>query len=195
VKIEARMELECGHVLQFKANGAPGSGPELAHQKDEIVRESWNRFLEQIFLAPMRVLEIGVCRGGSLALWAHLWHPSEIVGIDNDLGQVTEVCKAHYYCCHTTFRLIGMTMPDPGVRDLGCFDLIIDDGGHGPKAVFPALDRCWEMLNPGGFYVVEDWHHDFLQPQELRSHIEGYALDGRAKRAIVYPAILVLEKP
>lgn len=165
-------QLECGHRIMFGSCGAAGESGQITHQKDPQMVAAYDDFFENVVPAftPERLLEIGVCRGGSLAIWREFFlRAKDIVGIDNDLGQLQPWTHDHYRE-DARIQVHHMEMPNPSVRGLGVFDLIIDDGGHGPKAVFPAFELCWPMLNPGGIYIVEDWHQDFLEPKVQMSH-------------------------
>jgi predicted O-methyltransferase YrrM len=145
----------------------------MTHQKDAALVDAYDSFWsERLGFGPGRILEIGVCRGGSLALWAEFFRGTvaEAVGVDNNLDQVTSDSKGHFSnCAHGLISTRYFQMPDPAIASLGSFSLIIDDGGHGPKAVFPTFEICWPMLAPGGIYVIEDWRQDFLEPDALIS--------------------------
>ena len=42
------------------------------------------------------------------------------------------------------------------------FDMIVDDGGHHANQMISSLELLWPLINPGGFYVVEDIHSNYL---------------------------------
>lgn len=169
------LSLSCGHQITFGSCGAIGNPGQITHQKDPQMVVAYDDFFATIDaarggFAPKRILEIGVCRGGSLAIWRELFpSATDIIGVDNDLGQVQSWTNDHYRE-DARIRTHHMEMPNPAIQDLGKFDLIIDDGGHGPKVVFPTFDLCWPMLNDDGIYIVEDWHQDFLEPKVQMSH-------------------------
>lgn len=186
--------LDCGHTIAFCDNAGEGSDLVLAHQKTELVRGSYNQWLMAwADWRPLRVLEVGVCRGGSLALWHELWN-CEVVGIDKDLTKVTDACRLHYsHCCDSVISLVQATMPDRAVKALDFFDLIIDDGEHGPENIIPTLELLWSQLHRKGFYVIEDWQHDWLQPQETARLAREFVLS-QGGSMLSFQAILVLEK-
>jgi len=173
--------LTCGHRITFTGGplGKVPAPPELPHQKDERVIEGYGGLLADYpELSPSRVLEIGVCGGGSLAIWRAMWPEADVIGVDNNLGQVPQWTRDHLESggCGKPAVLRHIDMP-PAVTNpadlarrelqgLGEFDLIVDDGGHGPRAVFPGFEIMWPMLRPGGLYIVEDWIQDFLEPQK-----------------------------
>jgi hypothetical protein len=111
---------------------------------------------------PVKMLEIGVFRGGSLRMWKDYFHPdSTIVGIDID-----KTCKAHEIADRNVFVRIG-SQADPGFlaevnEEFGPFDIILDDGSHKThhqNVSFGALFR--PALVDGGCYMVEDVHTNY----------------------------------
>lgn len=111
---------------------------------------------------PIKMLEIGVFRGGSLRMWKDYFHPdSAIVGIDID-----KTCKAHEIADRNVFVRIG-SQADPQFlaevnEEFGPFDIILDDGSHKThhqNISFGALFRS--ALVDGGCYMVEDVHTNY----------------------------------
>ena len=111
---------------------------------------------------PIRMLEIGVFRGGSLRMWKEYFHPdSIIVGIDID-----KTCKDHEIADRKVFVRIGSQAdPVPLAKvneEFGPFDIILDDGSHKThhqNISFGALFR--PALKDGGCYMVEDVHTNY----------------------------------
>lgn len=156
MKFITEAKLNCGHEITFGTCGAPGNPGQMTHQKDPPIAAAYADFLENNPITPKRILEIGVCRGGSLAIWREMFAPCDIIGIDNNLGQLQPWTLDHYKE-DNQIQIHHMNMPDPNVSQFGMFDLIIDDGGHGVAAVLPTFKLCWPMLNSTGLYIVEDW--------------------------------------
>lgn len=111
---------------------------------------------------PIKMLEIGVFRGGSLRMWKEYFHPdSTIVGIDVD-----KTCKDHEIADRNVFVRIG-SQADPEFlaqvnEEFGPFDIILDDGSHKThhqNISFGALFR--PALKDGGCYMVEDMHTNY----------------------------------
>ncbi|MDH3275798.1 MAG: class I SAM-dependent methyltransferase [Gammaproteobacteria bacterium] len=111
---------------------------------------------------PIKMLEIGVFRGGSLRMWKDYFHPdSTIVGIDID-----KTCKDHEIADRNVFVRIG-SQADPRFlaevnEEFGPFDIILDDGSHKThhqNISFGALFRS--ALKDGGCYMVEDVHTNY----------------------------------
>lgn len=38
------------------------------------------------------------------------------------------------------------------------FDIVIDDGSHQPAHQILSFETIWPMVNPSGYYVIEDMH-------------------------------------
>ena len=122
----------------------------------------YTRHFEQYRNRPIRMLEIGVFRGGSLRMWKQYFHPdSTIVGIDIDKS-----CQAHEIADQNVFVRIG-SQADPNFLaevngEFGPFDIILDDGSHKTHhqiVSFGALFRS--ALKDGGCYMVEDTHTNY----------------------------------
>ena len=128
------------------------------HHYFEIYEKHFNSYRDR----PIRMLEIGVFRGGSLRMWKQYFHPeSIIVGIDIDKS-----CKAHERADDNVFVRIG-SQADPDflaevTEEFGPFDIILDDGSHKThhqNISFGALFRA--SLKDGGCYMVEDMHSNY----------------------------------
>jgi len=124
--------------------------------------ELYDRYFSKFRDRPIRMLEIGVFRGGSLRMWKEYFHPdSIIVGIDID-----ESCAAHEIADRNVFVRIG-SQADPNFLgevngEFGPFDIILDDGSHKTHhqiTSFGALFR--DALKDGGCYMVEDCHTNY----------------------------------
>jgi SAM-dependent methyltransferase len=176
---------------------------ELAHQKSPAILEHYNDLFEGAFrtFTPHRVLEIGISRGGSLALWESVFG-CQVVGIDRSLTGLTPQCKSHY-AEHSRVELREMTLPDKAAAFLGPFDLIIDDGGHGYPLVCSTLESLWSSLRSGGLYVIEDWRLGRLEPERLLRHLADwligndlleYAEGAVPAKMAVYRGLIAIEK-
>jgi hypothetical protein len=122
----------------------------------------YTRHFEAYRHRPIRMLEIGVFRGGSLRMWKEYFHPdSTIVGVDIDNS-----CKDHEIADRKVFVRIG-SQADPDflaevTEEFGPFDIILDDGSHKThhqNISFGALFRS--ALEDGGCYMVEDVHTNY----------------------------------
>lgn len=128
------------------------------HHYFEVYETYFSRYRDR----PIRMLEIGVFRGGSLRMWKEYFHPdSIIVGIDVDKS-----CAAHEIADRNVYVRIG-SQADPNFLaevngEFGPFDVILDDGSHKTHhqiISFGALFR--NALKDGGCYMVEDVHTNY----------------------------------
>ena len=203
-KIQARMELACGHVLKFEPTGdTKFEQNEIGHQKTPEIIDAYNDLFLKVYpdFQPRRLLEIGIWHGGSLAMWREVFDQCEIVGVDRqDLMFVT--AKAHLAeDSRVSWKLFNC--PDPILGQMGEFDLIIDDGHHGTEVVLPTFQYLWPKLRPGGLFIIEDWKPDHCNPVELLRFLSqrmiGYwpaedAGQNAPFTMIVYRGLIAVEK-
>jgi hypothetical protein len=129
------------------------------------VTDKWEHYL-QIYEAvlagrtsagqPLRLLEIGVQNGGSLQIWSkYLSRDSIIVGIDIDPAcaklSMPENVQIEIGDARDPFALQSML-------GKARFDVIIDDGTHRCGDIIPTFLACFDRLDWGGFYIIEDLH-------------------------------------
>jgi len=110
-------------------------------------------------LRPLRILEIGVYKGGSLQLWRRYFGAQASVwGIDAD-----PACSA-------------IDDPDLEIRigsqqdrrflegvvdEMGGVDVVIDDGSHQADHQRASFEVLFPLLSEGGIYAVEDLHTSY----------------------------------
>ena len=110
-------------------------------------------------VGPLRVLEIGVWRGGSLGMWREYFGPDAVLyGVDIDPQ------SAAYDGQDGNVR-IG-SQADCGfmrsvVNEMGGIDIVIDDGSHESEDVVSTLKCLWPLLSDGGLYFIEDLHTSY----------------------------------
>lgn len=96
------------------------------------------------------MLEIGVLKGYSLAMWQRFFPLSLVLGLDIDLTHV-EVLNLKV--------VQGDATNSKFVREkFGhlCFDLVIDDGSHLLEDQIKSFEAFRPLMNQGGLYVIED---------------------------------------
>lgn len=125
----------------------------------------YERTLAALRHRPVRLLEIGVFEGGSLAAWRRYLGPeATLVGIDID-----PACAAHGDPAHGTYVRIGAQQDadflQAVVDEFGPFDAVIDDGSHMASHLIASFRFLFlHGLAPGGVYLAEDlqtsyWDH------------------------------------
>jgi hypothetical protein len=108
---------------------------------------------------PIRLLEIGVYRGGGMAMWSkYLGSQAELVGLDIDEAAIRAV--------RGRFPVVLGDQADPEVllklnAEYGPFDVIIDDGGHTMQQQIITIETLFPLLNDGGVFIVEDTHTSY----------------------------------
>jgi predicted O-methyltransferase YrrM len=107
---------------------------------------------------PMRLLEIGVLKGASLRMWRDFFPEGEIVGLDRDpaaLAHAGERISVHLADQDDIPGLAAL------VRNLGRFDVIVEDGSHIWTHQIGTLKALLPLVKPGGYYILEDLHTSY----------------------------------
>jgi len=123
---------------------------------DEILIELRDRFLGEndSKSRPIRILEIGVSKGGSLEIWKKYFGKDSIVyGID-----VNPEC-AKLELDGVNIRIGSQSDPvflKEIILEMGNPDIIIDDGSHRGEHQEVSFTTLWPFLVEGGIYIVED---------------------------------------
>ncbi|HYI39434.1 MAG TPA: class I SAM-dependent methyltransferase [Allosphingosinicella sp.] len=102
------------------------------------------------------MLEIGVSKGGSLAMWRSYFGPrATIYGID-----VNPDC-AGYVDGPNQVRIGSQDDPDflrRVVKEMGGIDVVLDDGSHVARHQQTSFETLFPLLNERGLYAIEDLH-------------------------------------
>lgn len=116
----------------------------------------YDRYLAKYRGTDVKMLEIGVYKGGSLHLWREYLGPkATIFGIDinPDCAAVNGIdCQVR----------IG-SQADPAflarvVAEMGGVDIVLDDGSHVGRHIRASLDVLFPLLSEDGLYLIEDVH-------------------------------------
>lgn len=107
----------------------------------------YKRLLEKFGDNPFTLLEIGTLEGGSLQFFGNTFPNATIVGVD--VRKPTLPLPSN-----VTFHLINQDTPGK-IKELGKFDVIIDDASHEYTRTLGCLNTLWEQANYA--YVIEDW--------------------------------------
>jgi len=114
-----------------------------------------NRFRD----SEVRVLEIGVSKGGSLELWRkYFGNRATIFGVDIDPGCASRVDPPNQV-------RIG-SQDNPGflrsvVTEMGGIDVVLDDGSHVGRHQVASFKVLYPLLSEGGVYIIEDLHTSY----------------------------------
>nr|HMN85917.1 class I SAM-dependent methyltransferase [Bauldia sp.] len=119
----------------------------------------YDRHLAGFRGTPVRFLEIGVYRGGSLQLWReYLGEAAQIHGIDisPNCARLDEPgVSVHIGSQADPAFLEGVA------RQMGGIDVVIDDGSHVPEHQVASFRVLFPRLADGGVYIVEDLHTNY----------------------------------
>lgn len=122
--------------------------------------QHYDRHLSQFRGKRLRMLEVGVWEGISLAMWELYFPKAKIFGADIDIK------RAKYHDPARSFlwemNQASETSLKNMVQEIGPWDIIIDDGSHDPKDQVLTFETLWPYLNPGGVYAIEDLHANYF---------------------------------
>jgi len=133
----------------------------------------------------IKLLEMGINKGGSLLLWRDYFQNGYIVGLDLNTLTIDEPTDR--------IRIYQGEQQDLPLLDRICresapegFDIIIDDCAHFGKL---AKASFWHLFNkslkPGGIYIIEDWGTGYWN-----SWIDGKYYNGRLETADYFTVII-----
>ncbi len=116
---------------------------------------------------PARVLEIGVCHGGTSRLfhWAleDLGRPlpeGVHVGIDPEPKITVE--WEELTRCHLMVGTSPAKLPEAVEAAGGLFDLVFVDGDHSPEGVARDLAGLCDVTAPGAWILCHDWYNQWV---------------------------------
>jgi hypothetical protein len=153
--LDEKANLTLGEI--YTKYSAPDGGGDkgTAHTYIEIYEKEMTR------TNGIRLLEIGVWEGHSLAMWQEYFDDSYILGLDIDLSKLD-----------SSFLPINAVMLDatkPFELEIGKYDYIIDDGSHNVEDQIASLRLLWDNLLGAGKYFIED-----IRDLQALAQIEDY---------------------
>ena len=110
---------------------------------------------------PIRLLEIGIHKGHSVQLWENYFPRADLYFMDIRFDDIEYFSnRSHYYLAdQSNVDDLARVIRESG----GCFDVIIDDGGHFMSQQITSFIHLFPHLNPGGIYIIEDLHTSYWQ--------------------------------
>ncbi len=118
----------------------------------DIYHDHFKKFIGK----EVHVVEVGVYKGGSLAMWKeYLGDACQVYGIDNkaDCKQFEED-RIQVYIGDQADRSFWKAFRKKVPR----IDILIDDGGHQTEQQIVTLEELLPHMSPGGVYLCEDIH-------------------------------------
>ena len=151
-------------------------------------------------LAPKRIFELGIYKGGSTALLASLARPTRLTALDLAVEPVqaleqhiaahglTDVIRTHYGVDKGNVEtLSALAVQDHGAERL---DLVVDDASHLYRETRSSFEVLFARLRPGGLYVIEDWAWAHF-PEPLWQERGGFFHDRPALTNLVVELMMI----
>ena len=99
------------------------------------------------------LIEFGCLRGDSLRMWEQYFPEAEIYGVDIDKStKKNEKGRVHIVIGDATSQETYETLK----AETGGAFIILDDASHAWGDQRRSFELFWDLVNPGGFYVIED---------------------------------------
>lgn len=120
----------------------------------------YDRYFSRFRNSNVRMLEIGVSKGGSLQMWRRYFGTKAIIyGIDINPK------SGHYDGPHAQVR-IGSQDDEAFlckvIEEMGGVDIVLDDGSHQMAHIRASLAILFPQLAENGCYMIEDLHTAYL---------------------------------
>lgn len=104
---------------------------------------------------PIKIFEIGIAEGGSLAMWQRYFPNARIFAVDIlDKSQFNNARVTTLIADQANRHQLGAAIAASG-SDI---DVLIDDGGHTMEQQQVSLGFLFRHVRPGGYYIIEDVH-------------------------------------
>ena len=141
---------ETNPLLSYFSSHTDGPGIWKFHHYFDVYHTLFSRFVGK----NVRLMEVGICGGGSLQMWREYLGPkAHVYGVD-----VEPACSAYQA------KQIEILIGDQGDRafwqqvkaTIPKIDILIDDGSHIPEHQKITFEEMIPHLNPGGLYLCED---------------------------------------
>ncbi len=142
--------------------------PSSPHDFIVLKVPSMIEMIAELTVQPRKnIIELGVYKGGSVALYNELFKPAKLVAIELDtapLPQLDAYIKSRAAAARVSVhfgvdqsdhaRLAQICTQEFGQQPL---DLVIDDASHFLFETRESFRELFPRLRPGGVYVIEDW--------------------------------------
>jgi len=141
-------------------------------QKWKHYFEIYERHFSRFVGTDVRIVEIGVFKGGSLQMWKEYFGPdAKIFGIDiNPECKNLEEEQIEVFIGDQEDRNFLKSLREKIPR----IDILIDDGGHTMKQQITTFEELFPYIDKNGIYLCEDIHTSYWQGY----YGGGYKKDG-----------------
>jgi len=124
---------------------------------------------EPLRFEPLHILEIGFRRGRGARWLAEYFHRSRVYTLDIAAEEERHYLDIFPQDLKDRIILMQCDQGDKSSLDITMdlisrkkhykpFDIVIDDGSHQPAHQLLSFQTIWPMVNPSGYYVIEDMH-------------------------------------
>ena len=156
---------------------------------------------EELFSAlhPRRIVELGICEGGSTAFFCLLARPDRLVAVDikssptvgleafiNEHG-LQDRLHTHYGFDQADVSRLRQLVANEFAGEQ--IDLVVDDASHYLAPTRASFNVLFPLLRPGGVFVIEDWSAEHRlevglraleqSDEALRATLEEHVRSGR----------------
>ena len=150
-----------------------------------------------------RIIELGIFKGGSIALYSEMFHPKTLVGVE--LHQHRVPALDEYISSRSLEDRIhlfyGTSQSDrPRITAIleECFrdeplDLVVDDGSHRYEHTRASLNLLLPRLAPGGLYVIEDWGWAHWPGDQWQHPTNQYAKERNPLTKLIFELMMAAE--
>lgn len=112
--------------------------------------ESYDRLFTPKRMDAINVLEIGINRGESLAMWREYFPNANIYGIDIKLPKENIDGVTMLECSQVDQQKLNDLFKNIN------FDIVVDDGSHKIQHQLLSAKYLWSKMNKDGLYIIED---------------------------------------
>jgi len=155
----------------------------------------------------INILELGVKRGMSLFIWNDAFPKANIYGLDNRPQKLDSEIKGRSRIKTIKGDQNDKKLLDKLAKDVGGFDIVIDDASHLPGLQRESFDILWPHLKMNGVYVIEDlevnYHKEYSDTliyketsiiPYLKTYIDEIWTNNKTVSVAFYPDIVFLTK-
>ncbi len=153
---------------------------------------------------PTRIdnmIEFGIFKGGSIALYEALFSPKRLVGVDIKPDRVealdkflaqrsaTDRVELYYGVDQGDRQALDTIVRDNFAGEL--LDLVVDDGSHRYGPTKASLNRFLPLVREGGTYLIEDWgwaHRPRERPDADQYDDQQYPLSKLIYEVVMFAA-------
>jgi len=125
----------------------------------------------------IKLLEVGVARGASHALWRDAFPKGHIFGIDKDISVGDEFLKDLDRVTLFQGKQQDIDFLEKTVVPNGPFDIVIDDCGHNPTNQWITFKALFPHVKPFGFYVMEDCYTSFKNVNDTNASVPNVPME------------------